>query len=104
MTQVRRVVTGHNQNGEAIIISDGAPPSVFDNLGQPGLVFHEIWRTNETPVIVGNTTEPTIGALNLAPEPNGSVIRIVDIPPETVGDAIPRQSHGWRDLRGNWCP
>lgn len=54
MTQIRRVVTGHNQEGEAIIVSDGAPPSVFDNLGQPGLVFHELWRTHEAPVIVGN--------------------------------------------------
>lgn len=92
MTQVRRIVTGHNQNGEAIIISDGAPPSVFDKLGQPGLIFHELWRTNETPVIVGNTEEPTLGALNLGPKPNGSLIRIVDIPPETVGDAVPDQA------------
>ncbi len=92
MTQVRRVVTGHNQSGEAIVISDGAPPSVFDNIGQPGLVFHELWRTNETPVIVGNTKEPTIGSLKLAPGSNGSVIRIVDIPPESVGDAVPSKA------------
>ena len=89
MTQVRRVVTGHNQEGEAIIVSDGPPPSVFDKLGQHGLVFHEIWRTNEAPVIVGNNDDPTIGGLSLTPKPNGSVIRIVDIPPETFGDAIP---------------
>ncbi|HTY66613.1 MAG TPA: cupin domain-containing protein [Alphaproteobacteria bacterium] len=79
----RRIVTGHDAEGRAVILSDGPVPTVYDNLGAPGLVFREVWETPATPApIAPSEPEPTDHALKLAPPPNGVRIRIVDIPPD----------------------
>ncbi|VWC89357.1 cupin 2 domain-containing protein [Burkholderia lata] len=79
---VRRVVTGHDGHGNAIIVSDGAPAAVFPLQALPGLVFSEIWRTVGMPVPIDNGGDPTVGPLRLAPNRSGSVIRVVDMPPD----------------------
>ena len=56
----------------------------------PGTVFHEIWATEATPARIDNGPDPTLGPLHLAPPPGGTRIRIVDIPPDTVQDAVSR--------------
>ena len=80
---VRRVVTGHNTDGDAIISSDGALPTVIELAAVPGTVFHEVWSTNGAPAAVGSGPDPTTGALMLPPPQHGTRIRVVDIPPET---------------------
>ncbi|MBN3815842.1 cupin domain-containing protein [Paraburkholderia sp. Se-20369] len=79
---VRRVVTGHDEHGSAIIVSDGVPPAVFPIHALPGLVFSEVWRTSDMPVPIDNEADPTVGPLRLAPTRSGSVIRVVDMPPD----------------------
>ena len=80
---VRRVVTGHDAQRRSIISMDGAP-TVIPFKAVPGTVFHELWTTNEMPVRVDNGPDPTGRALQLQPTKHGSVIRIVDIPPDSV--------------------
>lgn len=58
-------------------------PTVVQIEHIPGTVFHEIWSTAATPAPVGNGGDPTLGPLSLSPPPNGTRIRIVDIPPDT---------------------
>lgn len=81
---VRRVVTGHDQTGKAMVLSDGTPPHVTRPEHQPGLAFHELWNTRAapTPVTATEVVEPTDLHRDTAPPPKGTVIRIVDIPPE----------------------
>lgn len=79
----RRVVTGHNDQGRAIIISDGPPPSEFPLQAVPGLLFSEVWRTAQTPVPIDNSADPTSGPLQLAPASGGSTIRVVEMPPDS---------------------
>lgn len=80
---VRRVVTGHDATGKAIILSDGTPPNVIRPAHQPGLAFHELWHTDASPAPVTATeSEPTDRYAETAPPPHGTIIRIVDIPPE----------------------
>lgn len=80
---VRRVVTGHDETGKAVVLSDGAPPHVTRPEYQPGLAFHELWSTHAAPVPVAATeNEPTDIHRDTHPPANGTVIRIVDIPPE----------------------
>ncbi len=87
--QVRRVVTGHDSEGRAIIQSDGPPQRVFDNLGQPGLVFHELWNTQSSPAPIDRAGgEPHEPKLSLAPPSNGTRIRILDIPPDKPQDVL----------------
>lgn len=78
----RRIVTGHNAAGQSIILSDGAPPAEFSIQSLPGLVFAEIWRTSASPACIDNGDDPTIGPLQLHPTTGGSVIRVLDIPPD----------------------
>ncbi|GAB4356709.1 MAG: cupin domain-containing protein [Oricola sp.] len=83
---VRRVVTGHDANGRAIVLSDGAPPHVTRPAHQPGLAFHELWNTRACPApITAAEPDPTDRHRDTAPPPGGTVIRIVDIPPEGPG-------------------
>jgi hypothetical protein len=80
---VRRIVTGHDAAGKAIVIEAGPLPTVVPIEKIPGTVFHEIWSTAATPAPVGNGADPTTGPLVLPPPRHGSRIRIVDIPPDT---------------------
>lgn len=80
---LRRVVTGHDKAGKAVVLSDGIPPNVIRPAHQPGLAFHELWHTDASPAPVTATeSEPTDRYTETAPPPHGTIIRIVDIPPE----------------------
>jgi oxalate decarboxylase/phosphoglucose isomerase-like protein (cupin superfamily) len=80
---VRRVVTGHDGQGKAIVLADGEPPVIVRSPVQAGLAFHEIWNTAGMPAVIAATfNEPTLKHTDTAPPRNGTVIRIVDLPPE----------------------
>jgi mannose-6-phosphate isomerase-like protein (cupin superfamily) len=79
----RRIVTGHDADGKAIIISD-APPALSQLVGGPGgPTFHEVWHTLETPAIIhAQPDETDETSLILPPPKNGTRIRVIDFPPE----------------------
>jgi len=82
--QVRRVVTGHDANGKAIVISDGPAPFVHVNAVNPDWYSTDIWRTGETPArIVPVADEPTLGPRRQMPQKRGTVLRINHFPPES---------------------
>ncbi len=84
---IRRVVTGHDNNGRAVVISDAAAPFVATNEHRPGWSATDIWRTSETPaVIVSAAAEPTLGPRRQLPAKGGTVFRINTFPPETPSD------------------
>jgi mannose-6-phosphate isomerase-like protein (cupin superfamily) len=81
--QTRRVVTGHDQNGKAVVISDGPAPFVHVNAVNPEWYSTDIWRTGETPArIVEAAAEPTLGPRRQMPAKRGTVLRINHFPPE----------------------
>ena len=82
--QIRRVVTGHDEKGRAIVISDGPAPSVHVNKNERDWFSVDIWRTHEMPAkIVAKTEEPTAGPRRQMPTANGTVLRINSFPPES---------------------
>lgn len=84
---VRRVVTGHDAQGRAIIQEDGTVPRVQRVGGDIGPMFHEVWNTQATPAPIDAASgEPPEHGIVLAPPKNGTRIRVLDIPPE--GDGI----------------
>lgn len=92
---VRRVVTGHDGNGKAIVISDGPAPFVITNPQRPGYVSTDIWRTDATPAtIVARPEEPTLGPRRQLPAKNGTVLRVNRVMPETdeIRNMSPEQS------------
>ncbi|MCR5882951.1 cupin domain-containing protein [Rhizobacter sp. J219] len=81
---IHRVVTGHDGDGQGIVISDGPLPTVAEIKAIPGTVFHEVWSTQGAPARVDNGADPTLGPLLLPPPKHGTRIRFVDIPPDTA--------------------
>lgn len=81
---IRRIVTGHDAQGKAIVSEAGPLPTVVAIEKIPGTVFHEVWSTQGMPAPVDNAADPTLGALVLPPPQAGTRIRIVDIPPDTA--------------------
>jgi mannose-6-phosphate isomerase-like protein (cupin superfamily) len=81
--QVRRVVTGHDADGKAIVISDGPAPFVHVNAVNPEWYSTDIWRTKETPARIATAAaEPTLGPRRQLPDKRGTVLRINHFPPE----------------------
>ena len=79
---VRRIVTGHDQQGRAIILEDGPPPRI-QRIGPHGPLFYEIWNTRETPAPIDAASgEPAESGIVLAPPARGTRIRVLDIPPD----------------------
>ena len=81
---IRRVVTGHDPHGRAVLSSDGPLPTVVEIAAIAGTVFHEIWSTSGSPASIDNGPDPTLGPLLLPPPTLGTRIRFVDIPPDTA--------------------
>jgi mannose-6-phosphate isomerase-like protein (cupin superfamily) len=80
---VRRIVTGHNAKGNAVIQEDGPAQRVQRIGGEHGPMFYEVWNTRETPVRIDRASgEPAEDRIVLAPPKNGTRIRVLDIPPE----------------------
>ena len=81
---IRRVVTGHDKDGKAIVISDGLTPTLKTNPLRPGHQSTEIWRTNAAPApITRDEPDPTLeGPGTIHPAPRGTVIRVAEWAPE----------------------
>ncbi|NIB43413.1 cupin domain-containing protein [Pseudomaricurvus alkylphenolicus] len=82
LPKIHRVVTGHDANGNAIVVHNGDLPRVKEIAAIPGTVFHEVWSTKAN-ASVDNGEDPTLGPLVLPPPAAGTRIRFVDIPPDT---------------------
>lgn len=79
----RRIVTGHDAQGQAVILEEGRPPRVQRIGGEMGPVFYEVWNTRETPARIDRASgEPPEAGIMLAPPKHGTRIRVLDIPPE----------------------
>lgn len=81
---IRRVVTGHDDKGRAVVVSDGPAPFVHTAPGRPGYSSTDIWRTHAMPApIVARPEDPTPGPRRQMPTKNGTVVRINRIEPES---------------------
>lgn len=79
----RRIVTGHDEQGRAVLREDGPPARSVAIGSDAGAVFHEIWNTREMPAPIDRASgEPPEPGIVLAPPAGGTRIRIVDFPPE----------------------
>lgn len=82
--KVRRVVTGHDKHGKAVVISDGLAPTVRTNPLRPGHVSVDLWKTMSSPVMLtSGEPDPTLGPKQIHPPAQGTIIRISEIAPET---------------------
>lgn len=79
---IRRIVTGHDDNGKAIVEMDGIAPNYRVRPGA-GFVSSLLWVTDETPARMDLRQDRADRQIGVPPPPNGSIFRTVDFPPVT---------------------
>jgi hypothetical protein len=78
----RRIVCGDREPGRSSLISDGPAPDVRLDPARPGFASQRMWVTDDTPAkIVAETLHLPH---TLEPPRNGSVLRVVTLPPDDV--------------------
>ncbi len=81
--RIRRVITGHDAQGKAVVIEDAPAPAVRTNPLRPGHVSTDLWKTGSTPVVLrAQMDDPTGGPKQIHPLPGGTVFRISELAPE----------------------
>jgi hypothetical protein len=80
---VRRVVTGHDEAGKAVVAFDGPAPVVFKNAARPGYSLTQLWMTDGAPALVDNGPDPTARPVTIEPAAKGTVIRVIEFPPDS---------------------
>lgn len=81
--RVRRVVTGHDSDGQSTIISDGPADNIKTMAGMPGLALTDLWETNGAPASNEGTADAADRPVQLEPPRNGSILRLVEFPPDS---------------------
>jgi len=102
--KIRRVITGHDHSGKAVVLEDGYAPAVRTNPLRPGHVSVDMWKTAATPHVLHATEpDPTGGPKRIHPLLGGTVFRISEIAPETeaIRNITPEQSKAVFAAMGN---
>jgi quercetin dioxygenase-like cupin family protein len=81
LAPIRRVVTGHDTAGKAVVISDTKLGSVPNPAGSS--LFTLVWTSNTVPVDNDDATDGRDRKVGLT-LPGGSVIRVIDMLPGSV--------------------
>lgn len=85
--KIRRVVSGHNDSGKSVFISDASAGSVKEMESMPGLTLTDLWQTNSAPADNRGNADAADRPVVLEPPPSGTIFRIVEFPPDSA----------WRD-------
>lgn len=83
VTKVRRVLTGHDQEGKSTIIADGYAPNVKEMASMSGLMLTEVWETSGAPASNEGHTDAAARPVRLEPPKNGTIFRVVEFPPDS---------------------
>ncbi len=89
--RVRRVLTGHDQDGKSTIIADGPAPNMKEMPSFPGLALTDLWETTSAPADNAGHVDAAARPIHLEPPRNGSIFRIVEFPPDS---SRPQESDG----------
>lgn len=78
---IRRIVTGDDAKGNSGIVEDAPASAVRNVLARPGYRAVNVWRTEHTPARI-NAVDTTHNHQGILPPRNGTILRIIDFPPE----------------------
>jgi mannose-6-phosphate isomerase-like protein (cupin superfamily) len=80
MRPTRRVVTGHDASGKAVVLIDGAAPNAKLRKAT-GLTSTLLWVSDGSPADNSGNADSADRDIGVAPPPRGSIFRMVDFPP-----------------------
>ncbi|PHR92596.1 MAG: hypothetical protein COA69_07100 [Robiginitomaculum sp.] len=78
---IRRIITGHNEQGQAVVISDELCPHADPIMNQEYLATTEMWTTT-VPADNKTAGDPVVLPHKVAPPDGGAVFRVVEFPPD----------------------
>jgi mannose-6-phosphate isomerase-like protein (cupin superfamily) len=82
---IRRVVTGHDEAGKAIVTLDGAPPRLTTSRAGSELAL--FWVEAGTPADNSGEADKGDVDVGISPPPAGSIFRVVEFQPEAGMEA-----------------
>jgi len=83
----RRVVTGHDAAGRAVVLIDGAAPNAKVRKAT-GLTSTLLWVTDASPADNSGSADAADREIGVAPPDRGSIFRMVDFPPAAEAPAV----------------
>ncbi len=83
---IRRVVTGHDEHGKAVFVSDEIVPPITLPL-VPGFEFHRLWGADQPPSFPDDGTQPE--AVRYFPPVDGFRFGFFSIPPDVATELPP---------------
>jgi quercetin dioxygenase-like cupin family protein len=90
-TPIRRVITGHDDNGTAIVTTDSDAPNARVRSAS-GLTSTLIWVEDHTPADNSGDADKADRESGVAPPDGGSVFRVVEFPPEQAGESFSNEA------------
>jgi len=78
----RRIVTGHDADGNSIFIFDGPAPNIRQPDAAPNLAMIDLWETVCSPASNEGNEDATARPMRLSPPEGGTLFRILELPPE----------------------
>jgi mannose-6-phosphate isomerase-like protein (cupin superfamily) len=79
LKSTRRIVTGHDARGKAIVVLDAPLQAKQRSAGGNGMTM--LWATTEFPVDMSGASDRSLNHAGVPPVANGTVFRIVDFAP-----------------------
>ena len=86
LTSVRRIVTGHNQDGKSVVLFDTQAGSVLETA--PGRGLTDLWVTDETPAQNAGGADAADRPIRLEPPAGASVFRFFQVAPMGAGEEL----------------
>ena len=83
---IRRIVTADDAKGNSRIAEDAPAASVRNVAARPGYRAVNVWRTEQTPAKIGSS-DSTSSHQGILPPKGGTILRIIDFPPEPQDEA-----------------
>ena len=89
----RRIVTGHDSEGNSIFVSDGMAPNIVQPDATPNMAMIDLWETGSSPASNAGVADAANRKMPLSPPKSGTIFRILVL--EWVWATIRRR---WRTM------
>ena len=96
--RVRRVLTGHDAEGRSTFIADGEAPNVKEMTAITGLALTDLWETGAAPASNTGDKDAAERPVRLEPPKNGTILRIVEFPPDSAWRGATDGSAGFKAI------
>ena len=81
-SSIRRVVTGKDATGKAVVMIDGPAPSVHRR-AELGLTNTVLWVTDSVPAELSNSEDAALRKIGITPTAGGTIFRVIEFAPQS---------------------